>query len=325
MERQQSSARATAVLTAFLAAIYAHSGAVFLAQNLMQSPTERTAARLLHLLPRERITRALGKLTEAHVPRPILDPVLGAYSKAYNVNLDEAVVPDGGFRSFNEFFTRRLREGARSVDAGEGVMVSPADGRLDDAGAIDDETRFFIKGREYSAESLLASATDAQAFSNGQFAIVYLSPRDYHRVHAPEALEIECVRHVPGVLYPVNDFGVRNVPGLFAKNERVVVLGRSPTFGRVAVVFVGAMIVGRINLYIPAPERPPIGGPIAEREFDGARPKVARGDELGSFSLGSTVVLLIERAPDGSRDDWSTERLGTAVQMGEAILRRRST
>ncbi|MFO0558208.1 MAG: archaetidylserine decarboxylase [Polyangiales bacterium] len=291
----------------------------------MQSPTERTAARLLHLLPRERITRAIGKLTEAHVPKPILDPVLGAYSKAYKVNMDEAVVPDGGYRSFNEFFTRRLRDGARSVDTTEGALVSPADGRLDDAGAIDERTKFFIKGREYSAESLLASATDAQTFSGGQFAIVYLSPRDYHRVHAPEALEIDLVRHVPGVLYPVNDFGVRHVPGLFARNERVVVIGRSPVFGRVAVVFVGAMIVGRINLYIPAPDRPPIGGPIAERAFDVAHPSVARGDELGSFSLGSTVVMLIERAPDAQRDEWSTERLGTAVRMGEAILRRRST
>lgn len=291
----------------------------------MQSPTERTAARLLHLLPRERITRAIGKLTEAHVPKPILDSVLGAYSKAYKVNMDEAVVPDGGYRSFNEFFTRRLRDGARTVDQSDGVMVSPADGRFDDAGAIDERTKFFIKGREYSAESLLASATDAQTFTGGQFAIVYLSPRDYHRVHAPESLEVELVRHIPGVLYPVNDFGVRHVPGLFARNERVVVLGRSPTFGRVAVVFVGAMIVGRINLYIPAPDRPPIGGPVAERAFETAMPSVVRGDELGSFSLGSTVVMLVERASDSQRDEWSTERLGTAVRMGEAILRRRST
>lgn len=314
-----------ALLTAILAAIYAQLCAVFIAQILMQSPTERTAARLLHLLPRERITRALGKLTEAHVPRPILDPVLGVYSRAYNVNLAEAVVPDGGFRSFNEFFTRELREGARPVDASEATLVSPADGRLDDAGAIDEATRFFIKGREYTAESLLASATDAQLFSGGQFAIVYLSPRDYHRVHSPEALEVDMVRHVPGVLYPVNDFGVRHVPGLFAKNERVVVLGRSPAFGRVAVVFVGAMIVGRINLYIPAPDRPAIGGPMAERRFDVAHPTVQRGEQLGSFSLGSTVVMLVERAPESLRDEWSTERLGTAVRMGEAILRRRST
>jgi phosphatidylserine decarboxylase len=291
----------------------------------MQSLTERTAARLLHLLPRERITRAIGKLTEAHVPKPILDPVLNAYSKVYKVDLDEAVVPNGGFRSFNEFFTRKLRAGARVIDGTENAFVSPADGRLDDAGTIDEHTKFFIKGREYAAESLLASATDAQLFSGGQFAIVYLSPRDYHRVHAPDSLEIDLVRHVPGVLYPVNEFGVRHVTGLFAKNERVVVLGRSPVFGHVAVVLVGAMIVGRITLNLPAPDRPPIGGPIAEQRFEGARPFVRRGDELGSFSLGSTVVMLIERAPDPQRDEWLTPRLGTAVRMGEAILRRRST
>jgi phosphatidylserine decarboxylase len=290
----------------------------------MQSPTERTAARLLQLLPRERITRAIGKLTEARVPRPVLDPVLSMYSRAYRVDLGEAVVPSGGFRSFNEFFTRRLREGARPVDTDAGAMISPADGRFDDAGPVDESRRFFIKGREYDAASLLASEDDARAFTGGQFGIVYLSPRDYHRVHAPTALEVEHVRHVPGVLFPVNDFGVRHVPGLFAKNERVVVLGRAPEFGRVAVVFVGAMIVGRIDLTIPAPDRPAIGGPIAERAFDTARPLLERGDELGSFLLGSTVVLLVERGPAGTEDFWESSRLGQSVRMGQAILRRRS-
>ncbi|MBL8683379.1 MAG: phosphatidylserine decarboxylase [Myxococcales bacterium] len=292
----------------------------------MQSATERTAARLLQMLPRERITRALGKLTEANVPRPILDPVLHAYAKAYSVDLGEAVVPSGGFRTFNEFFTRELRDGARPIDGAERTLVSPADGRFDDAGAIDDRTRFFIKGREYTAASLLGSAEDAQHFADGQFAIVYLSPRDYHRVHAPDRIEVELVRHVPGVLFPVNDFGVRTVPGLFAKNERVVVLGRSPDFGRVAVVLVGAMIVGKIDLYVPSPARPPIGGPVAERAFDVARPVIERGEQLGSFSLGSTVVMLVERAPEGALfDEWSKDKFGALVRMGEPILRRRST
>jgi phosphatidylserine decarboxylase len=276
------------------------------------------------MLPRERITRAIGRLTEAHVPRPVLEPVLSVYSRAYRVDLGEAVVPDGGFRSFNEFFTRRLRDGARPIDQDPDVLVSPSDGRFDDAGPVDEQRRFFIKGREYDAATLLASSEDARAFVGGQFGIVYLSPRDYHRVHTPDALEVDFVRHVPGVLYPVNDFGVRHVPGLFAKNERVVVLGRSPRFGRVAVVFVGAMIVGRIDLTIDGPARPPIGGPVAERSYEAGRPTLARGDELGAFLLGSTVVLLIERAPNGSEDRWSSDRVGAAVRMGEAILRRRS-
>jgi phosphatidylserine decarboxylase len=293
----------------------------------MQSTTERTAARLLQMLPRERITRALGKLTAAPVPRPILDPVLSAYAKGYAVDLSEAVVPVGGFRTFNEFFTRALRDGARPIEPDEHTLVSPADGRFDDAGSIDDRTRFFIKQREYTAASLLGSAEEAQHFADGQFAIVYLSPRDYHRVHAPDRLEVELVRHIPGVLFPVNDFGVRNVPGLFAKNERVVVLGRSPVFGRVAVVLVGAMIVGKIDVYLPSPERPPIGGPVAERRFDVARPVIERGEQLGSFSLGSTVVLLVERAEaaDAQHDEWSKDKFGALVRMGEPILRRRST
>lgn len=274
----------------------------------MQSPTERTAARLLHLLPRERITRALGKLTEAHVPRPILDPVLGAYSKAYNVNLGEAVVPDGGFRSFNEFFTRRLREGARTVDAGEGVMVSPADGRLDDAGAIDDGTRFFIKGREYSAESLLASATDAQTFSNGQFAIVYLSPRDYHRVHSPVAGRITQIRSMPGDLFPVNSIGEQHVPSLFSINRRVAIVIDTEHLGRVTVVMVGAMIVGRITVSVIDARDVPLGThPISPPR------EIARGDEIGIFHLGSTAVVFLEKGAP------RLERRRGSIRLGEAL------
>ncbi|MDP3279106.1 MAG: archaetidylserine decarboxylase [Deltaproteobacteria bacterium] len=288
----------------------------------MSSPTEQAAARLLHLLPRERITRAIGKLTEARVPRPLLDNVLSVYRKAYNVNMDEAVVPEGGFETFNQFFTRELKQGARPIDPREDVLVSPADGRFDDAGALDLQTRFTIKNNPYDAASLLESDEDARAFAGGSFGIVYLSPRDYHRVHTPDALTVDRVRHIPGLLYPVNDFGVRHVPGLFARNERVVVFGTSPAFGRIAVVFVGAMVVGRIELVIDGPARPPIGGPTAERSLAPAT-QLARGDELGAFLLGSTVVLLVQPPSDGMTHEWDASLRGRSVRMGEALARRR--
>lgn len=288
--------------------------------------TERTAARLLHLLPRERITRALGKLTEAAVPRPVLNSVLKAYTKAYRVDLSQAIIPEGGFRTFNQFFTRQLRDGLRPISDDPTALVSPADGRFDDAGTVNDSTEFFIKGNQYSARELLGDDSDAAVFRGGSFSIVYLSPRDYHRVHSPVEMQVTHVRHIPGVLFPVNNFGVKHVPNLFARNERVVVMGDSKVFGRVAVVFVGAMIVGRIDLVIPAPARPAIGGPMVTQNFAAdEQPRLARGAELGAFLLGSTVVVFVEKPHATTAvDEWSTEKLGTPVQMGQLILQRRT-
>jgi phosphatidylserine decarboxylase len=222
----------------------------------------RAAASLLHLLPRGRITRALGRFTEARIPLPLLRPVLAIYSRAYDVALDEAVVPSGGFRSFNEFFTRQLREGIHRVDADPATVVSPADGRLDDAGPVTSDRRFTVKGQEYDAATLLDDVDAARAYEGGHYFIVYLSPRDYHRVHSPVAGRVREVRHIPGDLFPVNAMGVRTVPGLFARNERVVV-HVDTALGPAAVVFVGAFVVGKITLTIDAPPRPELGGRAA--------------------------------------------------------------
>lgn len=279
----------------------------------------RTAARILDVLPRERITRLVGRVAERPVPRAVLDPVLSAYVKAFRVDLDEAQVPAAGFASFNDFFTRRLREGVHRVDADPRAVVSPSDGRLDDAGAIDAESRFYIKGRDYDAVELLGSAAEAERFNGGRYAIVYLSPRDYHRVHSPVDGVVRGVRHMPGTLYPVNAIGVEHVPRLFARNERVVVNVETERFGDVAVVFVGAFIVGRITLTIDAPPRPPHGGAPTERLFDPAvAPRLSRGDELGAFLLGSTVVMLFQKPPMG---DWSADRATPfgPVRMGQSI------
>lgn len=281
--------------------------------------SSRTAARILEVLPRERITRLVGRVAERPVPRPLLDPVLAAYVRAFRVDLDEAQVPASGFTSFNDFFTRKLRDGVHSIDRDPLALVSPADGRLDDAGAVDGESRFYIKGREYDATELLGSSEDAARYHGGRYAIVYLSPRDYHRVHSPVDGVVRGVRHMPGTLYPVNSIGVEHVPRLFARNERVVVHVETERFGDVAVVFVGAFIVGRITLTIDAPPRPPHGGAPAERRFElDAAPKLSRGDELGAFLLGSTVVLMLQKPAKGR---WSDDRATPfgPVRMGQSI------
>lgn len=282
----------------------------------MRLVSTRTAARILEALPRERITQLVGRVAERAVPAPVLSRFLSAYVRAYDVDLAEAVVPPGGFASFNDFFTRRLRDGQRVFDPDPAAVLSPADGRLDDAGPVDASARFAIKGQTYDVAELLGSADDARAFEGGRYAVVYLSPRDYHRVHTPVAGVVRHVRHLPGSLYPVNAIGVEHVPLLFARNERVVVRVESERFGSVAVVFVGAFIVGKITLAFDAPPRPAHGAAPVERAYEGdGAPRVALGDELGAFLLGSTVVLLLPPGP------WRDDRRAPAgaVRVGEAI------
>lgn len=268
------------------------------------------------------MTRALGRLTDKRVPQAILKPVLGLYTRAYHVDLAEAIVPTGGYATFNDFFARRLRDGNRPLDADASTVVSPADGRLDDAGPIDPQRTFQVKGQRYDATTLLGSGEDAAVLRDGTCAVVYLSPRDYHRVHAPTDCEVTHVRHIPGTLFPVNDFGVRHVPSLLARNERVVILLRSQTLGTMALVMVGALIVGRISLAFDGPARPPHGGAMAERWYaDSSRPRLAKGGEVGAFLLGSTIVLLMQHPVDGDYE-LVPGTLGSHVRFGQAIARR---
>lgn len=286
----------------------------------MVAEPSRTAARILRALPRERITRLVGRVTQADFPQRFLRPVLAAYTRVYDVNLAEAVIPPTGFASFNDFFTRRLHPGVHTIDLDPTVAVSPADGRLDDDGPIDADQQFTVKGQPYDAAALLGSESDALGFARGHYAVVYLSPRDYHRVHTPLAGTVTHVRHIPGTLFPVNAVGVRHVPFLFARNERVVV-HLATAHGPMAIVLVGAFIVGKISLAFDGPSRPPHGGPIAERRYPpGEGPVLARGAEVGAFLLGSTVVVLL---PPGTRP-WTrvSETVGRPVRMGQAMARR---
>lgn len=278
----------------------------------------RAAFAFMRAIPRERISRLVGRSAELRAPRFVLELVLGVYVRAFKVDLSEAVVPEGGFRTFNEFFTRGLRAGRRPIDADPSALVSPADGRLDDEGPLDDGSTFLVKGQSYDAAELLGDAVEAGWFQGGRYAIVYLSPRDYHRVHSPADAVVRSVRHIPGTLYPVNAIGVEHVPRLFARNERVVVHLDTEKFGRVAVVFVGAFVVGGISLTVNAPPRPaPDGAPLEHRFDEANAPHIERGAELGAFLLGSTVVLLTQRGP------WREEPAAVSgtVKVGQVIAR----
>lgn len=271
------------------------------------SITTFAAAQLLRALPRVRISRAVGRLCDRGLPPRLALPLVRAYSRAYGVNLAEAAPQEGAYPSFDAFFTRALCTGARDVSSD--ALVSPADGLLSATGPIDAGARLFVKGKPYEVADLVGDAGDAARYSGGEFAVVYLAPGDYHRVHSPVDGQITLIRGIPGDLYPVNTIGELHVPRLLVRNSRAAIVVDTVGLGRVTAVMVGAVIVGRISVTgIDAPDVPPGLHPIVP-----ARP-IARGEEIGVFHLGSTVVLLLEPGV-------SIARAPGRVRYGESLLR----
>jgi len=247
-------------------------------------------AQILRVLPRTRITRVMGRLSEYAWPDRVGKAVVDLYCRAYDVDLEECRKASG-FRSFDEFFTRELRDGARPLPDDPRIIISPADGRVDSIGPVDGRA-FHVKGRPYQVDELLGDPEEARRYDGGQGCVVYLSPRDYHRVHAPVPGRITAVRSMPGDYYPVNAIGVRHVHNLFVRNRRVAITIDTPPesgLGRVTVVMVAAMVVGRITVS-GIDER---DVPLGLHELDPPR-AIERGDEIGIFRLGSTAVVFFE-------------------------------
>jgi len=262
------------------------------------------------------ISNTMARLADAKLPPAILRRLINGYIRAYRVDMSEVAEPIESFATFNHFFTRRLRDGARPIASEQGVVVSPADSRVSSIGILPREAkRDPIKGRSYEIEALLGSAEEAARFASGVHATLYLSPSMYHRVHSPVDGNIVAWRYIPGRLFPVNTLAVRHIPGLFAVNERVSVTIDTPAHGRVAVVLVGAANVGRISLAF-SPLMTNTGG-AAVNEIPSQPIPIRRGAELGAFNLGSTVVLLIadpRLAPAAGTDP------GELVRMGQALF-----
>jgi phosphatidylserine decarboxylase len=280
--------------------------------------TSLVAATSLRALPRKRLSRWLGRLARVEAPEPMLSTAMRAYCRAYDVDLSECEVPATGFETFDAFFTRRLKSGARAIDRDPGTVVSPADGRIEDVGVIQPGASFHVKGRRYDVAELLGDPGAGVEFEGGSFVVVYLAPRDYHRVHAPVDGAVTALRHVPGTLFPVNAFGVAHVPNLLARNERVVVHQRSELHGRVTTVMVGAVGVGRISVSFDDSVITNDGRQPGLRVYGDAPPQLERGAELGVFHLGSTVVLFT--TPDEPLE--LLTEFGRRVRMGEAIARK---
>lgn len=253
-------------------------------------------AQLLRVLPRAQITRAVGRLCDLRLPPAVSRAVVAAYSSAYRVDLADAEPLNGrgAYPSFDAFFTRRLREGARAITAAAGMPIAPADGRLDSVGRIEQDGMLVVKGKPYRAADLLGGGeASAARYLGGQFAIIYLSPRDYHRVHAPVAGSLVEIRSYPGELFPVNGISEAHIPNYLGRNRRVAIQlrtrpGPGAVLGDVTVVMVAAMIVGRITV---------TGIEARDVPFGSHRPadvEIARGHEIGIFHLGSSAVLFFE-------------------------------
>lgn len=277
----------------------------------------RVAADVLRVLPRKQISSVMGRISDITGPGLLVQSMIRTFVRIYDVDLSEAVVPSGGFDSFDAFFTRALRPDVRAIDEDPDVVVSPADGRIEDFGVIEGQSRFLIKGHEYEVGELLGAPDEAARFRGGSFFIVYLSPRDYHRVHAPVDGPIQRARHVGGTLYPVNSIGLQYVPKLFARNERVVTVQAAP-FGAVATVMVGAIGVGRISMSYDARITTNCGRAAGTLDYQGRGPTLSRGGELGRFHLGSTAIVLL--GPE-HRFRFAVKP-GAQVRMGQAIARR---
>lgn len=275
---------------------------------------------LQRMMPKRLITAIVHRLARIRV-RLIKDFLIRSFVKFYEVNLDEVrkSAPDG-FTSFNDFFTRELEHGSRPIDSSDLSIVSPADGIISAAGSIKKNAVLQAKGIDYSLEELLATDLDeAQRYYDGSFATIYLAPFNYHRVHAPLAGELVAARFVPGSLFSVNPTTVSFLRGLFTRNERLICHFRTAA-GPMVLIFVGALNVGSITTPWTGEIRPRKGNMVENIDLQSSSQAktVNKGDLLGWFNMGSTIILLL---PPGVCDWRSGLESGEALRMGEALGR----
>ncbi|HOD13957.1 MAG TPA: archaetidylserine decarboxylase [Spirochaetota bacterium] len=267
------------------------------------------------LLPKSLMSRAFGYLARLHLPRRLLESVISWYSAKYGV-INEYITPAGGFRTLDDFFTRKMKEGTHPVDSTAGCVVSPVDARIDRYGNINDTTIIQAKGIDYSVRDLIPSDT-YRKFLWGDFMTLYLSPGDYHRIHSPVTGALSGYFNIPGTLYTVQEWMVNGLGNLFIKNERLVSYIECPA-GTVGVCKIGALNVGRITLSYSDITTNKTFRRLDEKLFaSNERIPVRAGDELGAFHLGSTIILLFQKGAV-TFDSFAP---GTKIRMGARIGR----
>lgn len=276
--------------------------------------SERFEVFLQYLLPKQALTEFGSHIASAR-GGVITARIIRWFIGKYGVNMAEAANPDiTSYPSFNDFFTRALRPGARPLAAAD--LVCPVDGAISQFGAINGDQIFQAKGHHYSATALVGGDRDLAArFVSGSFATIYLSPKDYHRIHMPCEGRLVRMIYVPGALFSVNPATARSVPGLFARNERVVCVFESAR-GPFVLVLVGAAIVGSMATVWHGVVNPPRTKQVRQWRYDEQPVQLRQGDEMGRFLLGSTVVMLFPKGPCRFNPAWAS---GAAVRLGEAM------
>ena len=272
-----------------------------------------------YLLPKRALTAFGGRIAGARAGAATTR-LIRWFVRKYGVDMSEAADPDvAHYASFNDFFTRALEPGARAI--AQATLVCPVDGAISQFGAIARDRILQAKGHDYTTTALVGGdAALAARFEHGSFATLYLSPKDYHRIHMPCAARLVRMIHVPGDLFSVNPTTARGVPGLFARNERVVCVFESAAVGTFVLALVGATIVGSMATVWHGVVNPRRGGSLREWRYDDAGIELAQGAEMGRFLLGSTVVMLFAPRAVGNplqfNPLWAP---GRAIRLGEAM------
>ncbi|MDO9360031.1 MAG: archaetidylserine decarboxylase [Polaromonas sp.] len=276
--------------------------------------SERSEVLLQYLLPKRAITE-FGHHIASMRGGKVTTGIIRWFIGKYGVNMTEAANPDiASYASFNDFFTRALKPGARPLAAAD--LICPVDGAISQFGAIEGDQIFQAKGHHYSTTALVGGDRELAAqFESGSFATIYLSPRDYHRIHMPVAGRLRRMIYVPGDLFSVNPTTARGVPGLFARNERVVCVFDTAR-GPFVLVLVGATIVGSMATVWHGVVNPPRTRDVREWRYDDQTIQLGQGDEMGRFLLGSTVVMLFPKGPCRFSPAWVP---GGAVRLGELM------
>lgn len=273
---------------------------------------------VLNLLPQNLISRLAGRVAQIEFPQPIMKWIIRGFVRKFDIDLNEVATPVEAFTSLQSFFIRKLSAGARGVDENPNSIVSPCDAVFGQSGIVERGTMLQVKGKQFSLADLITDASWSESFEGGTYAVLYLSPRDYHRFHAPMSMEINEAWHVPGRLWPVNLWAVRCVDRLFCVNERVVmkVSPKSQKSATFAIIAVGATMVGKIKLEFDNSLTTNLkDSRVDRRQYGSAKAQFAKGQELGRFEFGSTIVMIVPR----NIGMIHISLPGTSVRMGQSI------
>jgi phosphatidylserine decarboxylase len=281
------------------------------------SVRERAFIDLVRWAPKGTYSRLIGYLADRKLPRPVRAPVYKAFAARVGANLAEVERPLEDYPTLGAFFTRKLKPGLRAIPTEKGAIVSPCDGAVAESGVVAAGQMIQAKGQHYPLFGLLCDRSGAARFEGGTYVTIYLAPKDYHRVHFAVEGQVTGFQHVPGALFPVNAAAAKHVNALYTRNERLITYQNSPV-GEVATVMVGATAVGKISVTYDAVQTHSKGKGRPGPRVRFATPRaIARGDELGTFHLGSTVVMLFEPG----RVHLTDLQPGKVLRLGDVIAR----